>query len=131
MGEYSNKVINLFGILPSKRLRWSFLCIRRFYSLINHPLKYYLCRGRKSSLFFNKLCTPSPIEPRRRSTTDRVGSVDVIRSFIVFSTVVSSSKKVEETMGRPNKIPSPIPSIIAGIIEVIGLIVILFTYYYE
>jgi len=60
-----------------------------------------------------------------------VGSVDVIRSFIVFSTVVSSSKKVEETMGRPNKIPSPIPSIIAGIIEVIGLIVILFTYYYE
>jgi hypothetical protein len=45
---------------------------------------------------------------QREWEAERVGSVDVIRSFIVFSTAVSSSKKVEETQkGIPLLLISP------------------------
>jgi hypothetical protein len=65
-----------------------------------------------------------------------VGGVDTVSVlFVAFSITVSLSGEYEEsasnTMGGTIIIPIPIPSITTDTIEVIALIVILFTYYYE
>jgi hypothetical protein len=98
-------------------------------------LKYYLWLG-TSSLFFNRPCIPSPIKPRIRSTIDRVLRVDTISGlFIASSTTVLLSgeyqRKDPTTMGGINIIPNPMQSITTGTIEVMAVIVTLFTYYYE
>jgi hypothetical protein len=99
-------------------------------------LKYYLCLGRKSSLFFNRPCTPSPAKPRTRSAEDKVGSVDTISGLSIVSSIIVSLSgeyqiRYSAAMGGINKIPNPIPSITTDTIEIIAVIVTLFTYHYE
>lgn len=99
-------------------------------------LKYYLCLGRKSSLFFNRLCTPSPAKPRTRSAEDKVGSVDTISGLSIVSSITVSLSgeyqiRYSASIGGINKIPNPIPSITTDTIEIIAVIVTLFTYRYE
>jgi hypothetical protein len=101
-------------------------------------LKYYicLCLSRKSSLFFNRPCIPSPTKPRTRSPDDKVGSVDTISGLSIASSITVSLSgeyqiRYSNTMGGINTIPNPIPSITTDTIEIIAVIVTLFTYYYE
>ncbi len=82
----------------------------------------------------NRPCTPSPTKPRIRSVEDKVGSFDVISGlFMVCSINISLSGEYEgrisNTMGGTITRPIPTESIATDIIEVIVLIVILFTCY--
>lgn len=74
----------------------------------------------------------SPTKPRIRSVEDKVGSFDVISgSFIVCSINISLSGEDEgrtsNTMGGTITIPIPMESITTDIVEVIEVIVTLFT----
>jgi hypothetical protein len=81
----------------------------------------------------NRPCTPSPIKPTIRSAEDKMGSLDVISGlFSACSISISLSGeyvgRISNTMGGTITIPIPIETITINIIEVIGAIVILFTW---
>ncbi|HEU4822782.1 MAG TPA: hypothetical protein VFS97_05095 [Nitrososphaeraceae archaeon] len=82
-------------------------------------LKYYLCPSRKSSLFFNRPCIPSPIKPRIRSAKAKVGSVDAISVLSTASIASLSEYQRPTTKKGINKILSPMQSITTNTVDII------------